>query len=312
MKVWLPAMAAAGVVLSTMGVARAEDATVYSGNGLDISASAGVMFGMAHEMVYNPDGSKLSELDWASRGDPTMNLGAEWRVNQRLSVYANGTIGLNGANFNDDFDWLSGPPPTPFSDHSWSSDTTLDHYLELDGGLRYVFQKGESGQFSALVGGRYTDVQFSEFGGCYWYNNGGDVGCFPNGELGLSYRQVLPAAYIGVGWSQQGEKWSAGLDVMGGVSFGMWDQDHHWLRDLIFNDFGNSAPFIGAKANVAYALNERSNLFLKASYEKYFEGQGQTDMYAISDGSYQGSIYGNAAGLSWEAINISAGMTVKF
>lgn len=272
----------------------------HTSGGALVSLSAGAMTGMAREYAYDPTtGAKLSELDWNMKVSETLNLEMTAKINSQFRVYVNGSVALNGDNYMDDYDWITSTAPAPASDHSWHDDTRLDHYYSIDAGGRYSVAAFDRNTVSVLGGLRYTDIQFSAYGGCLNYTSpliGGPIaGCIQPGLLGITYQQKLPAVYGGVGFEHAGDTWSTSLVGTAGFSVDSDSLDHHWLRGLVFENIGSPSPFVAAKAKIGYSLSNRAMLFLKGDYQHFFQMRD-----------------GDSGGMSLETLNVSAGASYKF
>jgi outer membrane protease len=299
--------------------AHAAEVMVYDDGGkFDLSAGVGLMTAMGKEYVYNEDGSKLSELNWNLQSATTLNFGANFKAGPRVSLYGNATLGLNGNNYMDDYDWLQadlGLPPGPdYTDHSWHDDTQLDHYFSFDGGAKFKVMDTQNLDVSVLGGARYTDVKWTAYGGCYLYSNVSlydSSGCFPDGERGISYQMMLPAVYGGLGLDHSGERFKMNVDFLAGMSFNASDRDNHWMRDLLFLDYGKSEPYVGIHGKMSYSMSPTIDLFLKGEWDRYFKMKGPTDEIDTITGDLT-RYEGDAAGLSFYSINVSTGITVQF
>src|SRR3546814_9973093 len=90
----------------------------------------------------------------------------------------------------EDYDWFQ--PGNDWTDRSRHFDTDLDHYLMIDIAGRFDRLRWEDGRLGLLGGVRYTDVQWTAYGGDFVYTATtfrDTVGSFPAGERGITYRQ---------------------------------------------------------------------------------------------------------------------------
>jgi outer membrane protease len=279
---------------------------------LDLSASLGVVSGTAHELVYDPTTrDKVSELIWDMEYASVLNFEAKYQMSRRLGFYGSAAIGYDGENYMDDYDWLAGPPPAPYSDHSWHDDTKLDHYYTLDGGVTYAVLDSDQHKFNLLGGFKYTDTQWSAYGGCYWYNSGADQGCFPDDLKGITYRQMIPAVYGGVGYVGSFDQFSFSVDGRLGVTMGAKGDDDHWLRDLNFVDNLRPAPYVGLNAKLSYSYSHAYDIFAAVAYDHFFEMVGPTDITDTITGA-SATTSGNAGGGALSTLNLSIGASMNF
>lgn len=309
--------------VSVLGIfdcaAQAKDLKYFDQDArFTFSAGLGVLSGQADEYVYDPaTGEKISELNWKIVYSPTFNFGGAYKVNSDLSFYGNAVIGLNGDNYMDDYDWLHAdfglPASVGWTDHSWHDDTVLDHYFSIDAGAKIDFYKQNATTFSIMGGGRYTDVQWSAYGGCFLYSTKtfhDTSGCFPADEAEIRYRQMLPAAYLGLSWQHQADQWDYSLGILAGLSFNTLDNDNHW-GSAFFVDYGSVAPYVGLRGNLSYAIGENSDVFIKGEFDRYFESKGPTDVTDTNTGAFA-HVGGNASGMALGTVNVSVGLSYQF
>jgi outer membrane protease len=163
------------------------------------------------------------------------------------------------------------------------------------------------------AGAKYTSVHWTGYGGTFVYSNTGyraDIGSFPDVPA-ISFQQRYPGVFLGADLQAAAGRWSFEGQVRGGVAIGANDTDHHWMRDLRFEDRYGVIPFATAAARVGYAFNDNATFYLAGSYDQYFHKIGDTTEYAISSGA-QGPTSRNSAGMSLRAITLTAGFKAKF
>ncbi len=302
-----------GLAGSTVAFAG-EQASANSASGFRISGSVGRLDGAAHEYVYNPDRTKLSELIWDMEGNIGLNGDVEWGLTDRLKMSGSFSVGLDGNNKMDDYDWLIAPY-NDWSHHSISSDTRLDHYLSIDAGLTYAAVERESWKLLVIGGAKYTDVKWTAYGGDFVYSSDPGfrdlTGSFPDAKA-ISYQLMLPAIYAGLGVEHQFDEVTLGISAVAGVSFDGSDEDNHWMRTpplTFLEDFG-AAPYVGLKARATYALTDRTGIMILGKYERYFTAKGDTTLF--ENGSQVNYFGGDVAGANLETISISAGLNFEF
>ena len=136
------------------------------------------------------------------------------------------------------------------------------------------------------------------------------TGSFPDGEPGITFRQKFPAAFLGLDGEIKQDQWTFGGSVQAGLTFGASDIDNHWMRDLVFDDTLGSAPMVALEANAAYALDERTSLFVTGTYDKIFTARGDTTATdTITDDS---DTELDVAGGDFGAASISVGIKGSF
>jgi outer membrane protease len=273
----------------------------------------------SNEFVYNsPSGSRLSQLIWDSKGIKTFDLGIEAEVRQGWTVKANFQTGLGGNGHMIDYDWISpfnaGLGDDQWSDRSLHPDTRLDHLLEA--GIEVgkdVFHKGDT-NLNLGAGFKYTDVQWTAWGGSFIYSNGGarnDVGNFGATTKVITYRQKLPVIYAGINAKSEFEQWTIGGSLRGGVTVGAEDQDDHWARNLRFIDTFPSAPVLSLSVSLDYEFAPQFSFYTNASFDKIFRVKGDTTTIDTT-GATATSVTKNTAGTDYESASIFIGLKAKF
>lgn len=272
--------------------------------------SLGHLSGEAHELVYNPDGSKLSELIWDMDHALVVNGGLSWQAAERLKFYGNVSLGLAADNYMDDYDWEFSPPPAEPNLHSWHHDTELDHYYSVDLGLGYLLHKNGTNDVSLLGGFKHTSIKWTALGGCYNYD--GDEGCFNDGDKVISYQLSLPAAYLGLGYLGNLDRWTLSLEGRGGMTLSMAKgDDDHWLRDINFVDELESEPYIALNGKAAYALTGKADLVGSVAYDKFFKMKGETTTTDKNSEEVTQSGY-DSGGADLYTLNIAVGVNYRF
>jgi outer membrane protease len=306
--------------LAAEPVLAADPSTARFGAGdTVVSASVDYLDLFGDELVYYgpSDGRLLSRLLWESSALGA-TLTVRHGVSDRFSLQGSVTMGLLADSYMEDYDWLARDAPFFIDDWTHRSrhpDTDLDHYYALDLAARYELAGGEDRSFGVTGGILFTDVQWSAYGGDYVYSSAGFrdvIGTFPDGLLGISYRQVLPAAYAGVTGGFEHGDWSFDGMARIGLTFGAYDIDHHWLRDIKFEEDYPSSLYFGLAANATYKLRERISLTFGAQYDHYATMKGPTLMTTISGGDFINYLPGDSAGAAFNALKLSAGVKAKF
>ena len=281
-----------------------------------VSIDAGLAHLRAKEIVY--DGRwKTSELEWESknvmvlRGTLGMEITPGWRLRGEAK------LGFKGNGFMVDSDWL--PPYTTsngkddWSHRSVHDDTRLDHYgaasLEL---VRRVFDE-EGDRIDLGVGARYTDVQWTAYGGSAIYSTYGfrDLALiFPDGEKGITYRQQIPVVYATLASEHKRGDFTFTSAFQAGAMVNAKATDDHWMRDLNFVDDFSFAPSFAARAGLDYRLLPKASLYLEGSYEHTNFKRGDTTMRDTVSGA--SSQYSDAAGGSFSAATVNIGVRGSF
>ncbi|MGV2049902.1 omptin family outer membrane protease [Agrobacterium salinitolerans] len=300
----------AALAISTTVPAMAEP------GGITASLDAGVLNIKATETLYSGS-HKNSQLDWkttnamALRGSLGLELSPDWRIKTE------GRIGFAGDGYMTDYDWLY-PYYKDTSKEGWShrsqhGDTRLDHYLAGSIELNRTLLEDPLQHLSAGIGFRYTDVQWSSYGGSYIYSSRGFrnyVGDFGNGEKAITYRQQIPVFYGNLTGGRKFGNWSLNAGVEGGAMVYAKATDDHWMRSIRFTDKFDIGGMFGAKAGIAYDLTENASIYLDGAYEYTSFGRG--DKTATSFGSGSGTVYSNAGGGDMQSLFVGMGVKGRF
>ncbi|MCZ7463471.1 omptin family outer membrane protease [Rhizobium rhizogenes] len=285
-------------------------------SGITASLDAGVLNLRATETVHI-GGSKLSELEWetknamALRGSLGLELAPGWRVK------AEGRVGFEGDGYMTDYDWIA-PFSRDSSKNNWShrsqhDDTRLDHYFSGSFELNRMLLDDPQQYLSAGVGFRYTDVQWSAYGGSAVYSlfSRRDLNIrFKDGEKGITYRQQIPAFYGNLTGGQRFGNWSLNAGLEGGAMVFAKATDDHWMRDMRFTDKFDVAGMFGVKAGVAYDLTQNASIYIDGAYEYTSLGRGDTHYSGAGAGGLTSEK--NAGGGDLQSIFVGAGIKGRF
>ncbi len=285
-------------------------------SGITASLDAGVLNLRATETVHI-GGRKLSELEWetknamALRGSLGLELAPGWRVK------AEGRVGFEGDGYMTDYDWIA-PFSRDSSKNNWShrsqhDDTRLDHYFSGSFELNRMLLDDPQQYLSAGVGFRYTDVQWSAYGGKGVYSlfSPRDLSVRFNDDVkGITYRQQIPVFYGNLAGGQRFGNWSLNAGLEGGAMvYGKTTDDHH-LRDMRFTDKFDVAGMFGVKAGVAYDLTENASIYLDGAYD--YTSLGRGDTHYSGSGAGGPSSEKNAGGGSLQSNFVGAGVKGRF
>jgi omptin len=299
------------VLIATAGIAQAGDIKLQSLDGaVTFSGGFGLTSIKANEFVYQGP-AKVSQLIWKSRyvntinGVLTVDLEHDWYAG------AEGTIGFGGDGHMFDYDWLV--PGAPWSDRSEHPDTRLNHYFVLGAEVGRMLLSRDGTDIGLGAGFRYTDVQWSAWGGSYIYSENGfrdSRGHFDPDEKGITYRQVWPVPYLGLNLNHHEGAWSFAAGLKAGVSVDAYDIDDHWVRSLRFIDDFDMVPAVSLTSSVDYALTDHAALYLAGSLDRMFKTRGDTKTINET----KGTIYRdeNVAGGDFGSATISFGLKGRF
>lgn len=274
-----------------------------------VNASVGAMYLEGNEKVVS-GGYTISHLIWQTkmpvlRGSISVDFGGG------LSGTVEGSTAGFGSSYMEDYDWLRGDDTFDnWSHRSQHPDTVVDHYYTGAASIGYELVKDETAVIRAHTGLKYTDVQWTAYGGTYIYSDVGfrdTVGTIPPGVAGITYRQQLPELFIGVDGEERYGDFRVGGLLRGGVTFLAVATDDHWLRNLRFVDHLYVAPTFTAGVDFGFALGRNAELTLAARYDHIVEQNGDTKYYDIATGLPTGGFLDVAAG-ALRSAEITAGL----
>lgn len=309
--------AVAALLLPLAGPALAEEQFFEVSDTIRIGGGASYVFVNSDEIVYDDDGNRISHLFWESRA-PAVNGRIEADFANGWTLRAGATFAFAGSSRMADYDWI-GAYFVSYDFDDWTHrsqhpDTRLGHYFSGDLAVGKDLPLAEAATLNLHAGVKYTDVRWNSFGGTYVYSQTGyraDTGSFPAGEPAISFQQRYPGIFLGASLAAQAGPWSLSAQARGGVSIKATDTDHHWMRDLRFEETYGAIPFASAALQVDYAVNDKASLFLGGSYEQHFHAIGDSTTYDIDSGA-QGSTSVDSAGMTLRAISVSGGFRMAF
>ena len=171
----------------------------FSPESLSVSASAGMLSGKSHEMVYDEvTGRKISQLDWKIKNVAILKGDISWDAYSFLTLNARGWTSLaSGSGHMDDYDWMNAKQSS-WTDHSSHPATNVNYANEYDLNVKgWIFQ-GDNYKAGVTAGYQETRFSWTATGGSYNYDNGTNTGNFPAGERGIGYSQRFSMPYIGL------------------------------------------------------------------------------------------------------------------
>jgi outer membrane protease len=293
--------------------------TVYESADKSITVLGGIGYTWlkGNEVVYDARGNRISQLIWKTQA-PVATLGAKAVFADVWTASANAVIGFSGRSDMKDYDWLQ-PYWSGWGDDDWTHrsihpDTDLDRYINLDLELGRNFAVNDTTSVNLHGGFKYTNVKWTGYGGSFVYSKNGyrdNVGNFPDGERGISFEQRYPTLFIGAEATTQIDHWTLSGLLRGGVAVNASDTDHHWMRDIRFEEEYGAIPFLSVGANANYNWNDRTSFFLAGNFEKYFRRTGDSSLYDISSGS-KGPKFNDGAGMDFVSATISVGAKISF
>jgi outer membrane protease len=272
----------------------------------------------ANEVVYGgpgPGDGKLSELNWKTEHAVTLQIGVTRNLLPRIDLFANGTYGYEANSDMVDTDWLGFD--ANWTDRSRHPDTSLEHYFQGEVGLSWLAWDRGPWQLFLRGGFRYTDIAWAAHGGSYVYSTfppftfRDQQGDFPNGALGIAYRQKIPGVFLGPQFSCALGRLTLRGGGLAGMSISPSDRDRHWAAGSIFVEEFDQQVFFGGNVGLDYKLENALTLFFEGVYDKFplMKGSSQFTDLATGETQLEG---GAAAGASLETWQIRGGVRLPF
>ncbi|MCW8386929.1 omptin family outer membrane protease [Fluoribacter dumoffii] len=286
-------------------------AAEYQLNGLSLNASLGVLSGKAHEYVYYPHReSQLSQLDWRIKNAALLNGELNYDVLSWLSLNGRGwtTLAKNKAAM-DDYDWFN-PYQEDWTHWSHHENTHLNYANGLDLSLRAWLMQNQNYKLGLAAGYQWDAFSWRALGGCYEYNNGMNIGCFPDNFPGIGYQQKFRTPYVGLA----GKYFINNFEFNALLKYSNWvsarDHDEHYARQLTFKDQGNHFGYYAATLNAGYFVTRGAKIFVEGSYNHFSNGHADTEIINKFSGAH--GYESDSAGLSNKNYSLALGMQYTF
>lgn len=279
-------------------------------------AGIGYAFLRGDELVYDGAGNRISHLIWESDA-PVFTARARAALPGQWTLGGSVAIGGRGNSHMEDYDWLQGNYAfDDWTDQSIHPATDLDRYITADIAVGRDFHIDENAIINLHGGFKYTNVKWSAYGGSFIYSSVGGfrdvVGAFADGESGISYEQRYPGFFLGAEATAASGAWTFSGLARGGLTVRSTAIDHHWMRDLRFDDKYSTVPFMSLSAELGYAFNASASVFLGGSFDQYFHRKGDTAIYDIPTGIEVGGPVVDGAGMKFRAATITGGVKIVF
>jgi outer membrane protease len=299
MKMTVARAAIAVAVAFASPVASAANGIVVA-NDVTFSGGVGVIGIEGREYVYASTGSSdiMSLLIWQSVA-PVLTTGFDITLSDGWTIDGKAQVAISGDSFMVDYDWISTAPGfTNYAFDNWThrsqhDATNLDWFFNGSLALGRGIVATENVTVNVNGGFKYTDVQWTAFGGSFVYSGTGfraDVFSTPDSQRGITYRQQFPTAFLGLDTEIVRDQWTFGFGAQGGVAFHAKGTDNHWQRNpgplgLLFIDTLQMAPTVSVSASAEYTVTDQVNLFLAGTVDKIFLARGDSKIYDNNTGA---------------------------
>lgn len=298
-----------------------DDEIVYvpSDNGaFTLRGSLGAASIVAHEKVFVSASSNdlLSLLVWETTA-PIASISAEAQLGGQWSLRGRFDTTLGGESRMADYDWLpsyyAGPAADQWTDRSLHPNTSLDWYLDGEIAIGTNFRSTDNFSAGASAGLRYTDVKWTAVGGSATYSVGGfrdTAVLFPDAPV-IDFRMRLPTAFLGFDSTFTHGPWTLSGSSKVGTTFLAGQTDHHYLRNLRFEENLSMALAYSAEARLAYAFSEHVGMFVAGSYDRVVSGHIDSAMYDMTTGEQLHLDRGGAGG-ELQVASVKVGLQGSF
>lgn len=314
------AAAAAACLLAASAPAaqRAGVVTAAAGGGgeasfIGVQASAGLLYGEAHEHVYDFNGRQMSRLDWDLDQIVMGGLNGSVRLFNGLTLNAGFWMPLTeGKGQMEDWDWEN--ERSSHATHYSLSDVDVAEGYQFDINLAWDIFTADS-LVVRLLGGYKQDGWTWEDRGVYLLYPELNYIPYPlNGEHMIRYEQEFHMPYLGV---EMAAAWG-GLSVSAYAAYSPYvtakDWDHHILRDLYFEETfdGGDMFAIGGEVRYTFARSWLPGLFLSASVDYQCVDLIVGDLYVEDRSTGETGWMPDGAGIENEYIVVSFGIGGHF
>ncbi|MFT4058628.1 MAG: omptin family outer membrane protease [Legionella sp.] len=258
------------MILSFLSSTNQAATDLFTSGRFSYNGSIGYLSGKSKEFVYDSfTGDKISQLNWKINGEPVIKGELNYKIFSWLDANVQGwTIVSTGNVVMDDYDWLV-PGQYHWSDWSHHEDTDLNQANEFDLNLKAWFLQHDNTALAGIFGYQRTRFSYVAIGGCYMYNNGESIGCFPSTEKGIGYKQTFSSPYIGIA----SKYFVNSFEFNGVFKFSNWvdarDVDQHYTRALTFKEGADDFQFYNMTINAGYYLRPQIKLFAEGAFN-YF------------------------------------------
>lgn len=236
------------------------------------------------ESVYNPNGGKLSELQWGLDRVLQIDLGltvqpVEWL---RLNVDYAMPIEDGDADMTDT-DWFD--PYGEWTHQSYHDDTVITKANQFDANAQFAVAAVGPVLFTAGLGYRIDDWEWEASGGTYVYSVDGfrdSVGEFQDSGPGVTYGYKYSSFYMSLGAQAEVSSFVFAGRVLYGPETSIETEDTHHQRGLIFTEDFDDTTMFSVELGAAWRFDERLTFYGDYAYTQYNEAKGPTtitDMY---------------------------------
>ena len=278
--------------------------------------------GTSNEIVYNSDGSKLSELFWRLDNVTLIGVNAAIQPNDRVVVNLDFKKNLeNPSSTMDDYDWMDGYTTSPAGYTHWShhENTTVKDVTKIDLNLQAALIPTKLGVLYGMVGYKKDTFKWEAKGGFYEYstNNFNRVYIDDDTKV-ISYSQYITTVYFGAGvvYTDLADlKIDANFKFATNVSIRGEDMHHqrtdYGANGIYFVDECDEATLTEWNISIMYDIQKNFSIYLGYNFTDISIAKGYTTADYINTPYYSVSSNGTA-GASHESTMYTLGVKFNF
>ncbi|MBF0381902.1 MAG: omptin family outer membrane protease [Magnetococcales bacterium] len=273
---------------------------VTSGSNFTTHIGVANLNGESNEYVYDYSGNTVSELNWKLENLLMLNMGISIKAISDIKLNADLWIKINdGSGSMDDYDYsLISLGYEGWTDWSHSDNVPVDKAYMIDINAEIPIAVQDTSVLSAIIGYKRDNWRWKAYGGNYIYSTNSihdSVGSSPANQLGITYEQWWNVPYVGLGFNSTTSKFTLRGRVIGSVIVQAFDEDHHHLRDLIYEEEFTNGNMYAADIAVDYQATKNMLISGSLHYQKYDTVKGTTTITDLSNGQisyYSGDVAG--------------------
>lgn len=281
------ALAIQAVPASAADFGIIDQSTIADNDKFTIGMFTGVLHTTSKELVYYPDGQRLSQLDWKTKVAPIIGGNFNVRLNERLSWRFEGwTRLLSGSSEMHDTDWRARDIGYPYwTDRSVHPDTSLNRAYGFDTRVGYRFATYDSFSLEALAGYRFKKLRWEASNGSFVYSSFDSpapgyvslrdlTGRFRG--LGIRYTQWWQTPYLGISGKFDIKRVTLTAELVASPWASGRAHDTHLFRDYDSHDSGSRTKMVGFSLKADYPIEQNWVVFARFDYEAYDVVKGKT------------------------------------
>lgn len=244
---------------------------------------------------------------------PILSAGVRAR-SDRVTFNLRGRLGIPaGDAVMDDYDWLDvNRDWTHWSHHE---DTAVIETWGWDLSLDFELTGGQSVALAGVLGYKQELWAWESYGGSYIYSSSGNFrdnsGSFTPGQAVISYEQRFKAPYIGLKFTGESPAWRFQARYIYSNQVDVAATDHHYLRDLIFEDSFSPGEMSRYEISLEYRLDRQLRIVARYDRQEYMEVRGDTIYRDANTGAITGYCT-NCAGADNRSELVSLGLNYRF